>query len=59
MHFLAVALVYAAADSSKDSDTTLTGETQMHYLIAIAPLMTGFQQSLFPNILYNWQTDKV
>lgn len=32
MHFLAVALVYAAADSSKDSDTTLTGETQMHNL---------------------------
>ena len=26
MHFLAVALVYAAADSSKDSDTLFTGE---------------------------------
>lgn len=28
MHFLAVALVYAAADSSKDSDTTFTGEVK-------------------------------
>lgn len=28
MHFLAVALVYAAADSSKDSDTMLTGEVK-------------------------------
>lgn len=28
MHFLAVALVYAAADSSKDSDTTLPGEVK-------------------------------
>lgn len=26
MHFLAVALVYAAADSSKDSDTLFAGE---------------------------------
>lgn len=47
MHFLAVALVYAAADSSKDSDTTLTGETQMHYLIAIAPLMSGLNNLFF------------
>lgn len=30
MHFLAVALVYAAADSSKDSDT-FTGEVKTEF----------------------------
>lgn len=32
MHFLAVALVYAAADSSKDSDTLFTGEIKHKHI---------------------------
>lgn len=52
MHFLAVALVYAAADSSKDSDTTLTEEVKKIndlFNTSLKPLMT---ELLFNNLLF-------